>query len=162
MRGVGRCLNHPETPQELLWTKTWYDDQWRTGESSQREKSLPESATKETKMRGTQSFIGCVSNLTPLSLNTSNSEFENYFPFGKNSSNFLTETTGKQISLWKNIWLKSNTVQNALHVILSIHLTLTSTGWVLLLLFSMWDNEIQRLIHCPMLQVKKLVSVWPF
>lgn len=83
-------------------------------------------------MLGIQCFIGYISNLTPLSPNTSNSEFENYFPFGKNSSNFLTETMAKQISLWKNIWLKSNTVQNALHV---ISLSVTSIGQVLLLLF---------------------------
>lgn len=69
-------------------------------------------------MLGIQCFIGYTSNLTPLLPKISNSEFENYFPFGKNNSDFITETMEKQISLQKNVWLKSNTVQNSSHYLI--------------------------------------------
>lgn len=71
-------------------------------------------------MLGTQCLTGCTYILTPLLPNISNSEFEGYFPCEKNNSNFRTETMGKKISLWKNMWSMSNTMLNAVHVISSL------------------------------------------
>lgn len=64
-------------------------------------------------------FHGHTSNLI-LVLPSSHSEFESYFLLGKNNSNFIPETKEKQISFWKIVWLKLNTVLNALHVFSSI------------------------------------------
>lgn len=62
-------LDHPETSQELLWTKIWYNSQWRTHETRQSQYSPPEGY-KGNQNADTQCSMGCSFQLTPFLPNT--------------------------------------------------------------------------------------------